>query len=320
MLASPGLAEPIDPQRAVSTPRAGAKRRPAERRRAHAGILMVAPATALVAVFFGIPIGLVIWMSFNNWPLIGKIHFIGLSNYVDVFHDGIFGKSLLFTAEFTLIMTPIQLVGGYLMAMLVRNRRRGVGLFRTIYFVPVVVGTAAGAYAFFVMVQPETGIVNTVLRGLGVTSGYIQWLVRPGLALGVVVVFTVWKTLGTAMILYMVGMQAIPTDLYDASQVDGANTWQREFLVTLPLLRRTVALVLLITIVSSFLVFDPFYILTQGGPDYSTLTAVLWVYTAGFVNYRLGYAAALSVVLMGLLVVVSLGELLVLRAPSVEEV
>jgi multiple sugar transport system permease protein len=319
MLATPGLAASDQAPRSVAASGVGAKKSLAARRRARAGMVMVAPATALVAVFFGVPIGLVIWMSFNNWPLIGKISFIGLSNYADVFHDGIFAKSLLFTAEFTLIMTPIQLVGGYLMAMLVRNRRRGVGVFRTIYFVPVVVGTAAGAYAFFVMVQPETGVVNAVLRGVGLTSGYPQWLVRPGLALGVVVVFTVWKTLGTAMILYMVGMQAVPTELYDASQVDGANAWQREILVTVPLLRRTIALVLLLTIVGSFLVFDPFYILTQGGPNYSTLTAVLWVYTAGFVNYRLGYAAALSVVLMALLIVVSVGEFLVLRPSRGEE-
>jgi multiple sugar transport system permease protein len=161
--------------------------------------------------------------------------------------------------------------------------------------------------------------VNAVLRGTGLTSSYVQWLARPGLALGVVVVFTVWKTLGTAMILYMVGMQAVPTELYDAAQVDGASAWQREILVTVPLLRRTIALVLLLTIVGSFLVFDPFYILTQGGPNYSTLTAVLWVYTAGFVNYRLGYAAALSVVLMALLIVVSIGEFLLLRPSKAEE-
>ena len=279
---------------------------------------MVAPATALVAALLASRSASSSGCR-STTASVGKIDFVGLSNYAEVFHDGIFAKSLLFTAEFTLIMTPVQLVGVTLMAMLDTKPAAGGRRLRTIDFVPVVVGTAAGAYAFFVMVQPETGIVNAVLRGTGLTSGYPQWLIPLDFGLG------------RRRCVHRVENTLDGDDPLHGGHAGGADRVVRRcpgrrrqrlaarILVTVPLLRRTIALVLLLTIVGSFLVFDPFYILTQGGPDYSTLTAVLWVYTAGFVNYRLGYAAALSVALMALLIVVSIGEFLLLRPSKAEE-
>jgi multiple sugar transport system permease protein len=304
-------------------PGPGARRRPnlARRRRraslaqarARTGFLLTTPALVMVIVIFVLPLILVAWISLHNWPLLGNATFTGLGNYRQIVHDKIFGNALLFTAKYTVIVTPVQLVIGYLLAVMVRRKIRGVGFFRTVYFMPVVVGFAATAYVFLVMLTPGIGVVNAILHGLGLTNGQTNWLTSPGLATLVAVILITWKTIGIAMILFMAAMQAVPEELYEAAKVDGAGWWRREARVTLPLVRGTTALVLVLTIAASFLAFDQFYILTQGGPDNATLTAVLWIYTTGFVQYREGYAAALSIVLLVLLILLSVAQIRALR-------
>lgn len=274
------------------------------------------PALALVAVFFGVPLGLLIWMSLHNWPLLGQPAYTGLANYRQMVHDGIFGKALVFTTEYTLIVTPVQLVVGYLLAVMVRGKLRGIGFFRAVYFMPVVVGFAATAYVFLIMLTPGIGVINAILGGLGLTNGQTNWVTSPGLALLVAVALITWKTVGIAMILFMAAMQAVPEELYEAAKVDGASWLRRELRITMPLIRRTTALVLVLTVAGAFLAFDQFFILTQGGPDNATLTAVLWIYTTAFIQYRIGYAAALSIVLLVVLVVLSIVQIRALRRPD----
>jgi multiple sugar transport system permease protein len=276
-------------------------------------MLLVSPAVLLVLVFFVAPLVLVVWMSLHNWPLLGTPRFIGGENYSELISDDLFKQSLWFTTKYTLIVTPIQLVLGYLLAAVVRGRLPGVRAFRTIYFMPVVVGFAAGAYVFYVMLQPGIGVVDAVLGGLGLINPNTGWLTNPGLALVVVVVLVTWKTVGTAMILFMVAMQGISHELYEAAAVDGAGLWRRELSITLPLVRRTTALVLILTVTGSFLAFDQFFILTQGGPNSATLTVVLWVYTNAFVRYRLGYSATLCIAILAILIVLSIGQIRILR-------
>jgi multiple sugar transport system permease protein len=310
--AGPGTngAGPVSPADPASRPRG---RNPLARNRARTGFLLSLPALILVTVFFVLPLILVAWMSLNNWPLIGRATFIGLQNYRNLGHDKIFGHALLFTAEYTIIVTPIQLVLGYLMAVMVRSKLRGVGFFRTVYFMPVVTGFAATAYVFLVMLTPGVGVVNTVIKGLGLSNGQTNWLTSPGLALIVAVLLITWKTIGIAMILFMAAMQAVPGELYEAAKVDGAGWWRREARITVPLIRRTTALILVLTVAGSFLAFDQFFILTQGGPNNETLTAVLWIYTTAFVQYRTGYAGALSIVLLVLLILLSIVQIRALR-------
>jgi multiple sugar transport system permease protein len=267
----------------------------------------------MVAVLFVLPLILVIWMSLTNWPLLGRATFVGGRNYAQMFHDRIFADSLLFTLKYTIIVTPIQVVVGYFLAVMVRGRIRGAGFFRTIYFMPVVTGFAATAYVFLVMLTPGIGVVNAILKGLGLSNGQTNFLTSPGLALMVAVLLITWKTVGIAMILFMAGMQAVPGELYEAAKVDGASWWRRELRVTLPLIRRTTALVLVLTVAGSILAFDQFFILTQGGPDNATLTAVMWVYTTAFVQYRFGYAATLSIALLVLLILLSIAQIRALR-------
>jgi multiple sugar transport system permease protein len=289
------------------------RRSPLTRARGRAGILLVSPAVVLVLVFFVVPLVLVAWMSLHNWPLLGTPRFIGGANYGEMISDDTFRASLWFTTKYTLIVTPIQLALGYLLASMVRGRLPGVRVFRTIYFLPVVVGFAAGAYVFYVMMQPQVGVVDAILGGLGIVDPSTGWLTNPSLALVVVIVLVTWKTVGTAMILFMVAMQGVSQELYEAAEVDGAGWWRKELSITLPLVRRTTALVLILTVTGSFLAFDQFFILTQGGPNSATLTTVLWIYTNAFVRYRLGYSATLCVVVLAILIVLSIGQIRILR-------
>ena len=288
-----------------------------QRQRARAGLVAVSPALVLIVVFFVAPLFLMVWMSFHNWPLLGSVQrFIGLQNYQEVATDQTFIDSVLFTLKYTAIVTPIQLVLGYALAITVRQKLRGQGLFRTFYFLPVVVGFASGAYVFLVLVQPDSGVFDQVLEGLGITHGPTPWLTDPNLALLTVILMITWKTIGTSIILLMVGMQSIPEEIGEAARVDGAQWWQREWFVILPLMKPTIALVLMLTITGSFLAFDQFFVLTHGGPNASTLTIVMWIYTTAFVRYRLGYSAALSIVLLVLLVVFSIIQIRALRERS----
>jgi multiple sugar transport system permease protein len=256
-------------------------------------------------------------MSLNNWPLLGSVQrFIGFENYNEILSDESFLSSLMFTLKYTIIVTPIQLVLGYGLAVLVRSRFRGVKFFRTVYFFPVVVGFASGGYVFLVLAQPESGLFDQVLQGLGLTDGPVPWLTDSELAMWTVILMITWKTIGTAVILLMVGMHAIPDELGEAARVDGATWWQREFLVILPLMRAPIALVLILTITGSFLAFDQFFVMTHGGPQQSTVTLVMWVYTTAFVHYRLGYSAALSLILLALLVAFSILQVRALRSRS----
>jgi len=285
---------------------------PLERARARAGMVLVAPAVLLVLVFFIAPTLLMFWMSLNNWPLLGAAQrFVGGQNYAEAVSDTSFGESLLFTLKYTLLITPIQLVLGYALAVLVRSRFRGVAFFRTSFFLPVVIGFASGAYIFLILVQPESGLFDRLLALVGVQG--TPWLTDPDFALATVILMITWKTLGTTVILLMVGMQAVPDEVGEAARMDGASWLQREIFVTLPLLRSSIALVLILTLTGSFLAFDQFFVMTHGGPNQSTVTVVMWIYTSAFVRYRLGYSAALSIVLLFLLTAFSIIQIRALR-------
>jgi multiple sugar transport system permease protein len=283
------------------------------RRRTRTSLFLLAPALLLLGVFFLAPLALMFWMSLNSWPLFGVIRFAGLENYFDAFGDETFWDSLWFTVRYTILITPIQVVGGYLLAMLVRGRWRGVGAFRALYFMPVVIGFAAAAYVFLALIQPGYGLLDQLLVTVGAKPADEPVLSDANLAVLVTVLLNAWKSIGIAMILFMAGMHAIPTDLYEAAQVDGASGRARERWITLPLLRRTFALVLVLTVAGSLLAFDQFYILTRGGPQGETTTAVLWIFTVSFVRFRLGYGAALSIILLVILVGITALQVRALR-------
>ncbi len=284
-----------------------------QRRQARAGLLFVAPAVCFTAVFFVVPLGMTIWMSLHDWPMLGRPRFAGLGNYMRLFQDRSFWASLLFTAKYTLAVTPPLFLTAFGLALLVRRRGPLVGLLRTAYFLPVVTGMAVASLLWVWLLHDQVGVISDVLMKLHVLREPLQWLDRPDTALAGIVVMVLWKASGFTMVLLLVGMQAIPEDLDEAARIDGATRAQRLRYVTLPLLRRTFALALVISIIGSFLAFEQFFILTRGGPHNSTISVVYWIYRAAFVQFRLGYAAAMSVVLLVILVLLSVLQLRLLR-------
>lgn len=278
------------------------------------GFLYILPSLLFVVVFFLIPLAMVVWMSFHDWPLLGQPTFSGVDNYASLVSDSTFWDSLWFTTKYTILVTPAIFICAYILAQLVNSKLRWVGLFRTIYFLPVVIGLGTSSLLWVWLFNDQVGFFNFTLSHLGLIKEPV--LTTPSTSLAGVIVMVVWKTVGFTMVLLLVGMQAIPVELYEAAKIDGATWWPIQFFITLPLLRRTIALALIISVVGSFLAFDQFFIMTGGGPNNSTITVVYWIYRASFTYFKLGYGSALSLLLMMILTAISVLQLLVLRAPE----
>jgi multiple sugar transport system permease protein len=287
------------------------------RRRRIAGLLFTLPALAFVGVFFFLPLGQMIWMSLNKWPLLGDVRFQGLSNYMELFGDSSFLSALLVSAVFVLIATPFTVLVGLGLALLIKDNRPGVNVFRSIYFMPLVIGFATAAYIWLWLLNSDVGIVDRILDDIGLTSSPVQWLAQTGTAIVSAITLFVWKTVGFSMLLLMGGMQSIPVEIREAAAVDGAGRWRTFFAITLPMMRRTISLVLVFSTVGSFLVFEPFYILTRGGPGKSTTGIVQWIFSTSFFDYKLGYGAAASVVLLVVLITFTALQLRAMRTAEV---
>ncbi|MDI1466080.1 sugar ABC transporter permease [Catellatospora sp. KI3] len=289
------------------------RRRGPQARRQRLGLLFVLPAVLLVLGIFVLPVIVTGVMSFYDWSLLGDRTFVGLSNYERLAGDVQFWQSLGFTTLYTVIVTAALLVVGFALALAVRNRRRGVGLLRTAYVMPVVIGFATASYLTLWLLDDRIGIVPDLLRRVGLVDGNVSVFSDFSSALTVVVVLVVWKTVGLTMLLLMSGMQAISKDFYEAAQVDGARPARMFRSITLPLLRPTIGLVLILTVIGSYLAFDQFFILTQGGPDNRTIPVVYLIYRAGFIDFNLGYSAAMSIGLMVILLILTSIQLLIVR-------
>jgi multiple sugar transport system permease protein len=282
-------------------------------RRARTGMVLVSPAVAMVTIFVLYPLGFALYISLTNWPLIGPYHFVGGQNYSLLVHDPQFIHSVLFTLLYTAIVTGPIFVLGYAMAVLVRSNRRGATFFRTAFFLPYIIGLATESFMVLLELQPDSGAVDYVLTKLGLAHETTAWTVNYGLALTAICVFVVWFASGLTMMLLMAGMQGIPAELYEAADVDGGTWWQKETRITLPLLRRNIALALIISVIGSFLAFNQFYILTEGGPGTSTEPVVMWIYEEAFVQYHLGYATAGAIALVVVIGLISAVQFYLLR-------
>jgi multiple sugar transport system permease protein len=262
------------------------------------GLAFTSPALLLVGSFALFPLGFGVYISLTNWPLVGPYHFIGLSNYSSLIHNSEFLQSIVFTLKYTAIVTIPIFVVGYALAVFVRSNRRGTTVFRTLIFLPYIVGLVAESYMALVELQPSSGSVNFVLSKLGIASATTAWTVRTGLATTAICILVIWFASGLTMMLLMAGMQSIPNDLYESARVDGASWWSAERRITLPLLRRSIALSLIISVVGSFLAFNQFFIITDGGPGTSTVPVVMSIYQTAFADTDVGLASAMSVVLV----------------------
>jgi multiple sugar transport system permease protein len=274
------------------------QRSPANRRNARLGLAFTSPALLLVGAFALYPLGFGIYISLTNWPLVGAYHFIGLSNYQNLIHNSVFVHSILFTLEYTGIVTIPIFIVGYALAVFVRANRPGTTVFRTLVFVPYIVGLVAESFMALVELQPSSGTANFVLSKLHLASETTAWTVHTGLATTAICILVIWFASGLTMMLLMAGMQGIPNEIYESARVDGASWWSTEWRLTVPLLRRSIALSLIISVVGSFLAFNQFFIITDGGPGTSTVPVVMSIFQTAFADTDVGLASAMSVVLV----------------------
>jgi len=267
----------------------------------------------MVTLFFLIPLVGAFWISLTDWNVAGFKAFVGLENYVDLLSDKKWIGALQFTTFYTVVVTIVTFLLGFGLALMVRLRQRRFVMLRTAFYLPVVIGVATASFIFLYLFNDQIGAVNAALRGLGIISQDIAWLANPDTAFLTLLVLTVWKNAGFAMITLLIAMQAVPDELYEAARVDGANARQSLRSITIPLILPTIALVVLLLVVGSYLHFDQFYIITRGGPNNSTITATYWIYNQAFVAFKFGYSTAMSVVLMLFLVILGAIQLRILR-------
>jgi multiple sugar transport system permease protein len=284
------------------------------RRRRLVGFAYLTPALIFVLVFTVYPLGQMVWMSLHNWSLISPPRYVGPDNYEQAFDDRQFWVSFLFTLKYTLIITPVLIVGGYLLALLTSSNSSLRRVTRTVVFAPVVIGLGVSSLLWYWLLSPDSGLVNRALMDVGVVGEPVLWLGvdadRSNLA---IIASVTWKFIGFGMILFVGAIQAIPTEITEASLVDGASYWQRVTRVILPLTLRTVLLVTLVSVIGSLLAFDQFYIMTAGQPGNETATSVFYVYLNSFPYLKLGYGAALSMLLAVTILALTVVQLLITR-------
>jgi multiple sugar transport system permease protein len=259
-------------------------------------------------VLFVVPLGLMLWMSVNHWPLIGASKPNGVANY-KALSDPLFLRAIVFTLKYTAVTTVVLGLVAFGLALLVQERRPGVGFLRTVYFLPAAVGLASTSLLFYGLFNSADSPLNTVIRWSHL--GSVDWLGTNTSALLSTVGMITWRFAGFYMLILMTGLQSIDPAVYEAARTDGAGRWQILRHVTLPLLRPTIALMMVLSVTGSLLAFDQFFILTGGRHD--TATVVIDVYREAFLSQDLGRAAAISVVTLAVLVVINGGQLALLR-------
>ncbi len=278
------------------------------------GLLYLAPALAFVAAFTIYPLAQMSWMSLHNWSLIAEKKFVGLGNFVKIWNDPQFWASLEFTFKYTLLITPILMGLGLLVALLTATNTPLRRFTRAVVFAPVVIGLGASSLLWYWLFSYDFGLINRLLLDLGLIGKPIVWFgADADVAMWAVIVSIVWKVVGFGMILFVAAIQAIPSELTEASMVDGASYWQRVRQVTLPLIARTILLVTLVSVIGSLLAFDQFYIMTAGQPRNLTATSVFLIYLNSFPYLKLGYGAAMSLVLAGIILICTIFQIVLTR-------
>ncbi|WP_460062723.1 carbohydrate ABC transporter permease [Streptomyces sp. YKOK-I1] len=277
-----------------------------QRSRTLQGLGYAAPTALFVTVFFLLPLLLVGQMSLSDWPLLaGDRGTNAPENYTDVTDGTLFWPAVRFTLLYTALVTVVLLGLALLLALLVQESRPGAGFYRTVYFLPGALGLASASLLFWGLYSPTTGPLSRLPQHLGLADDPVSFLGTPTSALLSTVFLVVWKFAGFYMLILLVGLQRIPHEVYEAARMDGASRAQTFRSITLPLLRPSLALSLLLCVTGSLLAFDQFFVLTKGGPDNSTVTVVQLIYREAFQRMDLGTAAALSILVLGALLLLN---------------
>ncbi len=274
-----------------------------KRREAIAFYLTIAPWLVGFVAFTAGPMLLSLYASFTDWDLLTQPIPAGLGNYQALLEDSVFWQSLKVTATYTLLYVPLDLLGGLALALLARPHLRGMGAFRTVFYLPTVFSGVAFVVVWLWMLNPNGGLVNLLLEQFGIQGP--RWLLDPKTALLALVLMSFWGW-GRSMAIFLGGLQTIPVELYEAAAIDGAGSVGQFFNITLPLITPTIFFNLILSVIATFQTFTSAFVATNGGPLDSTLFLVLYIYRMAFEYLHMGYAAALAWVLFGVILVFTL--------------
>lgn len=270
----------------------------------------VVPALIPLTVFWIYPILRSMFLSLTDWDYMSPSYsFVGLSNYVALFKDTRFYSALWNTFVFGIGTVIPTIIGGMILALLLQKAFRGDGIFKFILFSPWITPTVAISIVWTWIYEPDVGIANHVLKFFHLPA--LQWINSSSTAMLAVIIVTVWKSLGYAMIFYITALEKVPKELYEANALDGANSWQRFRDVTLPCISPTTFFLVIITMVNSLQAYDQIQILTQGGPSGSTRTLLYMYYQLGFEEFNMGQATAVAMILVLITVMLSLIQFVV---------
>ena len=305
-------------QRAPAAP--GAPRTDTSGRPGHgrSAAWFLAPFVILYVLFIIGPAIYGVIISFFDTSMVrsGLGSFAGFRNYGEALSSADFWSSLWHTILFTLLTTPPLVILALLFALLAERMKRGRWFYRLAFFLPYVLPSAVVALIWIWLYTPVLGLLSSIVTTFGFSEP--NWLGDPNWAMVSLAITTVWWTLGFNFVLYLAGLQEIPRDLYEASAMDGAGPWQQVWRITLPMLARTTTLVIVLQIIASLKVFDQMYIMTLGGPNFSTRSALQYIYDIGFTDYRTGYAAAASTLFFLIVLAVSALWLIMTRRQEQE--
>jgi ABC-type sugar transport system permease subunit len=256
------------------------------------GFLLSTPYIIHLMLFFIYPVIFSIILIFNRWDIVTPMEFVGFKNVERILMDEVFLQSIINTGIFLVLHIPLQIVVALLFAVLLNEEIRARGFFRTLYFLPVVVSGVVVTIIFQQLFSYDDGLLNQLLQTINLPQ--IPWLVSSAWAMPSIALMATWKNVGLYIILFMAGLQSIPEQLYEAARLDGSNTWQRFYYITLPMINPTMVTVFVLSIIGGFSLFIEPYVMTGGGPMNSTLSAVLYIYNQAFNFGHMGYAATLG--------------------------
>ncbi len=267
------------------------------------GYLLIAPSYLIYLLFVLVPVLWTIVMSFTNYNL-REWHFTGISNYIQMFQDKVFLRSIWNTVRYSLMTIPVVMVLALCLAMLLNQRLKAKGFFRTLFYLPNIFSMVAVSMAWLYLYDTNSGILNRMLNGLGLES--VGWVSNTAMSMISVAIMSIWNQVGYNMILFLSGLQGIPEHLYEAASIDGATRWQKFRHITLPQLAPTTFFVFVMACIHSFQVFGQVLIVTNGGPVNSTTTIAHQIYKNGFEYFHMGYASAQAVVLLLIILAITI--------------
>ncbi len=262
------------------------------RRRKWAPYLLLSPYLAHLLLFVLFPVIFSIVLTFHKWNIIAPMEYVGLDNFRRLLQDRLFWRAILNTLQFLMVHIPLQIVVALALAYFLNGKIIMRGFFRASFFLPVVISGVVVTILWQQLFGLETGLLNRALTAMGFAR--VEWLSNPKIAMASIAIMATWKNVGLYVILFLVGLQSVPRAYYEAAEVEGATAWQQFRYITLPAINPTMFMVVILSTIGGFSLFIEPYIMTDGGPLNSTLSAMLYIYKQAFGYYQMGYSATLG--------------------------